>query len=77
MKNNNNSDFNLLKNETSNNINKSDNNVNKSNANLSINNFCLTNEEYIKLFYNSKNEGTNKNFSLNKVYEKCKSNNEK
>ena len=68
-----------LKNESHNNNNKNtDDNVNNNNnANLSINNICLTNEEYIKLFYNSKNEGINKNFSLNKVHDKCKSNNEK
>ena len=68
-----------LKNESHNNNNKNtDDNVNNNNnANLSINNICLTNEEYIKLFYNSKNEGINKNFPLNKVHDKCKSNNEK
>ena len=32
----------------------------------------LSNEDYIKLFYNSKNSGLNKNFSLNVIYNKRK-----
>ena len=49
--------------------------------NIQINNSYLTNiykpylsnEDYIKLFYNSKNSGLNKNFSLNVIYNKRKS----
>ena len=50
-----------LKNESHNNNNKNtDDNVNNNNnANLSINNICLTNEEYIKLFYILNNLGRN------------------
>ena len=38
-----------------------------------INQTFLTNEDYIKLFYNSKNLGLNKNFALNVIYNKRKS----
>ena len=38
-----------------------------------INKKFLSNEDYIKLFYNSKNSGLNKNFSLNVIYNKKKS----
>ena len=38
-----------------------------------INQTFLTNEDYIKLFYNSKNSGLNKNFALNVIYNKRKS----
>ena len=37
-----------------------------------INQTFLTNEDYIKLFYNSKNFGLNKNFALNVIYNKRK-----
>ncbi len=33
----------------------------------------LSNDDYIKLFYNSKNGGLNKNFPLNVIYNKKKS----
>ena len=42
-----------------------------------INQIFLSNEDYIKLFYNSKNGGLNKNFSLNVIYNKKKSKNTK
>ena len=42
-----------------------------------INQTFLSNEDYIKLFYNSKNGGLNKNFSLNVIYNKKKSKNTK
>ncbi len=35
-------------------------------------NIYITNEDYIKLFYNSKNSGLNKNFPLNVIYNKKK-----
>ena len=38
-----------------------------------INKNCLSNDDYIKLFYNSKNSGLNKNFALNVIYNKRKS----
>ena len=38
-----------------------------------INKNCLSNDDYIKLFYNSKNSGLNKNFDLNVIYNKSKS----
>ena len=38
-----------------------------------LNKSFLSNEDYIKLFYNSKNSGLNKNFSLNVIYHKRKS----
>ena len=38
----------------------------------SINKIYLSNEDYIKLFYNSKNCGINVNFPLNVVYNKKK-----
>ena len=71
----------LFKNENKNEIalfnsNKSDKNNYNDNVNLYVNNNCLTNEEYIKLFYNSNNAGVNKNFSLNVIRNKNKSKNE-
>ena len=53
----------------------------KTTDNIQINNSYLpkiykqyiSNEDYIKLFYNSKNSGLNKNFSLNVIYNKRKS----
>ena len=71
----------LCKNENKNEIalfnsNKSDKNNYNDNVNLYVNNNCLTNEEYIKLFYNSNNAGVNKNFSLNVIRNKNKSKNE-
>ncbi len=52
-------------------------NKNKYN-NLSYNNEkYLTNDDYIRLFYNSKNNGTNINFPLNVIYNKKKSKNTK
>ena len=69
----------LCKNENKNEIalfnsNKSD--KNNDNVNLYVNKNYLTNEEYIKLFYNSNNAGVNKNFSLNVIRNKNKSKNE-
>ena len=71
----------LYKNENKNEIalfnskNCDKNNYND-NVNLFVNNNSLTNEEYIKLFYNSNNAGVNKNFSLNVIRNKNKSKNE-
>ena len=42
-----------------------------------FNNKYLSNNDYIKLFYNSKNSGLNINFPLNVVYNKKKSKNAK
>ena len=42
-------------------------------SNPNINNVYLSNEDYIKLYYNSKNCGLNVNFPLNVVYNKKKS----
>ena len=69
----------LFKNENGNEISlcKSKNsNKNKDNIDLALNNDFLTNEEYIKLFYNSNNAGVNKNFSLNVIRDKNKPKNE-
>ena len=69
----------LFKNENGNEISlcKSKNsNKNKDNIDLALNNGFLTNEEYIKLFYNSNNAGVNKNFSLNVIRDKNKPKNE-
>ena len=69
----------LFKNENGNEISlcKSKNsNKNKDNIDLALNNGFLTNEEYIKLFYNSNNAGVNKNFSLNVIRGKNKPKNE-
>ena len=53
---------------------KKNNNVNINyNTIPNINKFYLSNEDYIKLFYNSKNCGLNVNFPLNVVYNKKKS----
>ena len=56
------------------------NESNKNNNNLQIKNYYyiinkkyLSNDDYIKLFYNSKNCGLNKNFPLNVLYNKRKS----
>ena len=59
----------------------SSNKGSKTTDNIQINNSYLpniykqyiSNEDYIKLFYNSKNSGLNKNFSLNVIYNKRKS----
>ncbi len=40
-------------------------------------NIFLSNEDYKTLFYNSKNNGLNKNFPLNVIYNKKKSKNTK
>ena len=46
--------------------NKKNNNMNNTeNHEQKDNNNHLTNEKYIKLFYNSNNAGVNKNFPLN------------
>ena len=46
----------------------SKNNISNKDENESTNKAYLTNEEYIKLFYNSKNNGVNKNFPLNVIH---------
>ena len=69
----------LFKNENGNEISlckSKNNNKNKDNIDLALNNDFLTNEEYIKLFYNSNNAGVNKNFSLNVIRDKNKPKNE-
>ena len=49
-------------------------NINKiKNYSLNVKRNYLTNEEYIKLFYNSKNNGINKNFALHVTFNKKKS----
>ena len=59
---------------SSNEPSKSTNNIQvKSNYFSIINKNCLSNDDYIKLFYNSKNSGLNKNFALNVIYNKRKS----
>jgi len=59
---------------SSNESSKSTNNIQvKSNYFSIINKKCLSNDDYIKLFYNSKNSGLNKNFALNVIYNKRKS----
>ena len=61
---------NISKNESS----KSFNNILTIYKYLStMNKSYLSNDDYIKLFYNSKNIGLNKNFSLNVIYSKRKS----
>ena len=61
---------NISKNESS----KSCNNILTIYKYLStMNKSYLSNDDYIKLFYNSKNSGLNKNFSLNVIYTKRKS----
>ena len=59
------------KNEPANNNNSDNINDNPANNN------CLTNDEYINLFYNSNNAGVNKNFPLKVVHETYKNKNEK
>ena len=65
-----------------NNQNKQDSSNNKPNKNNinnpekqipKENNNHLTNDEYIKLFYNSNNAGINKNFPLNVIHNSYKS----
>ena len=59
----------ILSNETFKNIN-----INKiKNHSHNAKKNYLSNEDYIKLFYNSKNNGINKNFPLNVIYNKRKS----
>ena len=53
--------------------NKNNNNLQIKNDYYIINKKYLSNDDYIKLFYNSKNCGLNKNFPLNVVYNKRKS----
>lgn len=64
-----------------NNKNKQDSSNNKPNNNninnpekyiQKENNNYLTNDEYIKLFYNSNNAGVNKNFPLNVIHNSYK-----
>ena len=59
---------------SNNEFSKSCNNIKNIYNYLSImNKTYLSNDDYIKLFYNSKNSGINKNFSLNVIYNKRKS----
>ncbi len=59
---------------SNNEFSKSCNNIKTIYNYLSImNKTYLSNDDYIKLFYNSKNSGINKNFSLNVIYNKRKS----
>ena len=68
------SDNYLLKNIPDNESSKSCNNILTIYKYLSnMNKSYLSNDDYIKLFYNSKNSGLNKNFSLNVIYTKRKS----
>ncbi len=54
------------------------NNNNSDNPNNNpANNNCITNDEYINLFYNSNNAGVNKNFPLKVVHEAYKHKSEK
>ena len=67
----------LLKGESSDNSSEK-NNINTKNINESTNNKAyLTNEEYIKLFYNSNNTGVNTNFPLNVIHNQKKAKNGK
>ena len=62
----------------SNDPSKNKNNIQIQYNNLNnINKFYLSNDDYIKMFYNSKNSGLNKNFPLNVIYNKRKSKNSK
>ena len=59
---------------SNNEFSKSSNNIKTIYNYLSImNKTYLSNDDYIKLFYNTKNSGINKNFSLNVIYNKRKS----
>ena len=59
---------------SNNEFSKSCNNIKTIYNYLSImNKTYLSNDDYIKLFYNSKNSGINKNFSLHVIYNKRKS----
>ena len=59
---------------SSNGISKKNNNLQINDDSIpNINTLYLSNEIYIKLFYNSKNSGLNKNFPLNVIYNKKKS----
>ena len=57
-------------------INESSKNIDNAQINnyylFNSTNIYITNEDYIKLFYNSKNSGLNKNFPLNVIYNKKK-----
>ena len=66
----------LLKEESSGNFTKKNDNTDKD-INVSTNKTYLTNEEYIKLFYNSNNNGVNKNFPLNVIHNQKKTKNGK
>ena len=54
---------------SSNGISKKNNNLQINDDSIpNINTLYLSNEIYIKLFYNSKNSGLNKNFPLNVIF---------
>ena len=56
---------------------KRNNNIFSNKYLSNINITYLSNDDYIKLFYNSKNNGTNANFPLNVIYNKKKYKNTK
>ena len=63
------------KNVSSNNsTNNNNDNINDNNGHFPENNNYMTNDEYIKLFYNSNNAGVNRNFKLNVFHGDNKSN---
>lgn len=67
-----------MENDLSNKESQKHNNNIFSNKYLSnINITYLSNDDYIKLFYNSKNNGLNANFPLNVIYNKKKYKNTK
>ena len=70
----------ISKDEPANTQNTQNNHNNNNSDNINdnpANNNCLTNDEYINLFYNSNNAGVNKNFPLKVVHETYKNKNEK
>ncbi len=63
------------KNDSSNNsTNNNNDNINDKKGHFPENNNYMTNDEYIKLFYNSNNAGVNRNFKLNVFHGDNKSN---
>ena len=68
---------NRIKQDSSNNK-PNNNNINNPEQHIQkVNNNHLTNDEYIKLFYNSNNAGVNKNFPLNVIHNSYKTKNGK
>ena len=65
-------------NQDSSNNKPNNNNINNPERHIpKENNNHLTNEEYIKLFYNLNNAGVNKNFPLNVIHNSYKTKNGK